>query len=185
MGRLQIEKMEGGTIAFRSRWDEGIDWAKSGCSIHELGADYNANIGKVVFREGYTPISFNIRWPSRKDFSIARKLGGINVETVENSETGEKENKFVTQDGREELGQDYITMELAVEVARVCTESVSDWDEWPAESGQMVLGQTHEKGPAGVPIVMKEAIPEQVLEDIGIYLITGSQMSDAEKKGSA
>lgn len=183
MGRLRIEKLEGGTFCFRSRFDEAINWAASACTAQDIAMDYGKNINKIVFFTGQTPISFNVRWPTRKDLSIAKNLAGIEV-AIEETEDGEKKTQWKTDDGREELGQEFIAMELATEVARVCLETVSDWDEWPADSGKMEIGKTHEYGPAKVPVIRVGVVPEPVLEDIGLYLIAGSQPSEAEKKPS-
>lgn len=181
MGKLNVEKFEGGTFIFRSRYDEAIDWSRTRCTMEQLGADYGGNVDKLVFIEGMKPIGFHCRWPTRRDFAVARKLAGIDIEAITN-EQGKRETKFVANDERDELGEDFITVELAAEVARVCVETVLHWDDWPAASGTSEVGVTHVKAPGGSLVVKEGVIPPVVLEDIGVYLIAGSRLSEAEKK---
>ena len=184
MSKLTIEKFEGGTITLRSRFDDSIDWDASEAEPADLvGEAYDQGVNKIVYKPGAIPIGFNCRFPTRKDQAIARRLAGVDIGSVEKD--GSSKLGYISDTGIEDLGDLFVTAEIAIATARVCLENVEHWDDWPAESGSMEIGITHEKGPAGSIVLKDRILPDEVLSDLGMYLWIGSKVSDTEKKGSA
>lgn len=179
MAGLTIERFEGGSDWMHTQYDEQIDWQRSRCTQQEFANNHDKHLPDLAWRDGADPIRIYFHYPTRSEISAAYREAGVDLKAhaKQAQAAGGDEAKLLERMTDDDLAG---TLDAAVELGRLVVDRVVNLDGWPQDGAKThePYGRRHKRLRPGV-------LPEPLLEDVGMYVLTKSTTSDATGKRSA